>query len=105
MYPSLELIFFGIKKLIPLDHLYHYLIPNQKTFPPKEIANYLMSNGLAENTPVFICENLTLPDEKITQTTLTQVSKQDFASLCVMVITPFTQNQKTNSNTYIGGCK
>jgi cobalt-precorrin-7 (C5)-methyltransferase len=97
------------KKVSLLDHTKAskgvLLFPNQKTFPPKEIANYLMSNGLAENTPVFICENLTLPDEKITQTTLTQVSKQDFAPLCVMVITPFTQNQKTNSDTCIGGGK
>ena len=62
------------------------LFPNPKTFNPKDIASFLLENGLSKNTTVFICENLTLPEEKVIETTLQDASKQDFASLCVMVI-------------------
>jgi len=62
------------------------LFPNPKTFTPKEIANFLISNGLAKGTTVFICENLTLPDEKVIRTTLEEASTQEFSPLCVMAI-------------------
>ncbi len=62
------------------------LFPNPKTFNPKDIASFLLTNGLANNTAVFICENLTLSEEKVIETTLQEAAKQDFASLCVMVI-------------------
>jgi cobalt-precorrin-7 (C5)-methyltransferase len=62
------------------------LLPDSKEFPPKEIANYLIKSGLDSQTPVFICENLTLSDEKVTASTLEGVLKLDFHALCVMVI-------------------
>lgn len=62
------------------------LLPDAKAFPPKEIANYLIQKGIDCQTPVFICENLTLSDEKVTASSLEGVLKLDFAALCVMVI-------------------
>ena len=62
------------------------LIPDSRAFPPKEIAGYLIKAGLDRKTAVFICENLTLSDEKVTASTLEEVCKLDFPSLCVMVI-------------------
>ena len=62
------------------------LLPDFKEFPPKEIANFLIKSGLDSQTPVFICENLTLSDEKVTASTLEGVLKLDFHALCVMVI-------------------
>ncbi len=62
------------------------LLPDAKAFPPKEIANYLIQSGIDRQTPVFICENLTLSDEKVTASSLEGVLKLDFAALCVMVI-------------------
>ena len=62
------------------------ILPDPKAFSPKDIASYLLKNGEDKDLPVFICENITLPDEKITSTTLAKVSKQTFGSLCVMVI-------------------
>lgn len=62
------------------------LFPNSKIFTPKDIACFLITNGLPNKTPVFICENLTLTNEKVIQTTLAEASKHEFDSLCVMVI-------------------
>ena len=62
------------------------ILPDSKAFSPKDIASYLLNNGAEKDLPVFVCENLTLTDEKITSSTLAKVSKQTFGSLCVMVI-------------------
>ena len=62
------------------------LLPDSRVFSPKEIASFLIKAGLDKKTPVFICENLTLDDEKVTSSSLEQVSQQTFRPLCVMVI-------------------
>ncbi len=62
------------------------LLPNPQGFSPKDIANFLIEAGLDKKTPVYICENITLENEKITSSTLGQISEQSFGSLCVMVI-------------------
>ena len=62
------------------------VLPDPKSFAPKDIASYLIKAGVAKDTPVYVCENLTLPEEKIISSTLEGVSKQTFGSLCVMVI-------------------
>jgi len=62
------------------------LLPDPKAFAPREIASFLVKSGLDKETPVFVCERLTLSDERITESTLEQVSKRDFDALCVMVI-------------------
>ena len=50
------------------------LLPDAKAFSPKEIAAYLTKVGINLKTSVFICENLTLSDEKITQSSLEGIS-------------------------------
>jgi cobalt-precorrin-7 (C5)-methyltransferase len=62
------------------------LLPDPKSFHPREIASFLIKAGLDKATPVFVCEQLTLDDEKVVESTLEQVSKRDFDALCVMVI-------------------
>ena len=62
------------------------LLPNSKTFSPKEIANFLVKAGLNQKTQVYICENITLENEKVTSISLQEVSTQAFGALCVMVI-------------------
>ncbi len=64
------------------------LLPDSRAFPPKEISNYLIKEGLDKKTQVYICENLTLSNEKITSSTLEEAVKLDFSALCVMVIKP-----------------
>jgi precorrin-6B methylase 1 len=62
------------------------LLPDERAFLPKEIATLLLNAAVEKQTPVFVCENLTLPNEKVTSSNLAEVSKQAFGSLCVMVI-------------------
>jgi cobalt-precorrin-7 (C5)-methyltransferase len=62
------------------------LLPNQRGFAPKDIAAFLIKVDTDKHTPVYICENITLENEKVTSTSLGQVVNQSFSSLCVMVI-------------------
>jgi cobalt-precorrin-7 (C5)-methyltransferase len=62
------------------------LLPDPKAFPPREIASFLVKSGLDKETPVFVCECLTLRDERVVESTLERVSTLDFNALCVMVI-------------------
>jgi cobalt-precorrin-7 (C5)-methyltransferase len=62
------------------------LLPDARAFPPKEIANFLLNAKIPKETPAYVCENLTLPEEKVFPGSLAEVSKLDFGALSVMVI-------------------
>ncbi len=62
------------------------VLPSVRAFAPKDIASYLITAGLDRDTPVYVCENLTLDTERITVSSLGNVAEQTFGSLCVMVI-------------------
>jgi cobalt-precorrin-7 (C5)-methyltransferase len=62
------------------------LLPDAQNFSPKNIAAHLIRTGADKQTPVYICENLTLENEKITSTNLGEARGQTFGSLSVMVI-------------------
>jgi cobalt-precorrin-7 (C5)-methyltransferase len=68
-----------------------FLLPDAKDFSPSDIAMFLLKQGIDEKTEVFVCENLTLNDEKVTRNTLLGIAKTAFGSLCVMVIKPSPQ--------------
>lgn len=52
----------------------------------KDMAQFLIDNGLNENRKVAICERLSYDDEKIIFSTLKDVSTSNFTYMCVMVI-------------------
>ena len=62
------------------------LLPDSRGFAPKDIASYLISAGVNSETQSFVCENLTLENEKITSASLEQISQLSFGALSVMVI-------------------
>ena len=62
------------------------LLPDPKAFAPRDIASFLIEAGLDKKTPVFVCERLTLSDERVVESTLEQAATLDFDALCVMVI-------------------
>lgn len=62
------------------------LLPDSRAFAPKDIASFLIKTGIDKKTPVYVCENTTLQNEKVTSSTLDGVVGQTFGSLCVMVI-------------------
>lgn len=62
------------------------LLPDPKAFSPCEVAKFLINNGIDEETPAFVCENLTFNDERVVASTLKKILKITFGPLCVMVI-------------------
>jgi cobalt-precorrin-7 (C5)-methyltransferase len=64
------------------------LLPGAKRFSPVLVSKFLINEGVDPDTPTFVCENLTLNDERVFRSTLSEVSKASFCSLCVMVIKP-----------------
>jgi cobalt-precorrin-7 (C5)-methyltransferase len=64
------------------------VLPDMRGFTPKDIADYLIKAGLNKNTSVYICENLTLPNEEVVSASLSEMGGHVFGSLCIMVIKP-----------------
>lgn len=62
------------------------VLPDQKAFTSENIADFLVKSGLDKKTPVYVCENLTLSEEKVTATRLGKMTGLVFGSLCIMVI-------------------
>ena len=62
------------------------LLPDAKNFAPKDIAALLIETGADRQTSVYVCENLTLENERITSTSLEETQGLTFGSLSVMVI-------------------
>jgi len=52
----------------------------------KDMAKFLIDNGISKNRQAIICERLSYPDEKIVKATLEEISKSDFTYMCVMII-------------------
>jgi len=64
------------------------ILPDPKVFTPSDIAKFLISESVDEETPVFICENLTLDEERIFSSSLKEITSLNFSSLCIMVVKP-----------------
>jgi cobalt-precorrin-7 (C5)-methyltransferase len=58
-------------------------LPSRST---KDMAQFLLDNGVKPQRKVAICERLSYEDEKLVTSTLEEVSKSDFTYMCVMVI-------------------
>lgn len=52
----------------------------------KDMARFLLTNGVDEDRKVTICEKLSYEEEKIVTTSLKEVMNTDFSYMCVMVI-------------------
>ena len=52
----------------------------------KDMAKFLLNNGMNPNRKVIICEKLSYDNEKIVNSTLKEVVNSDFTYMCVMII-------------------
>lgn len=59
------------------------ILPN---FNVREVAEFLMDNGVDSGREVAICEKLSYPDERVVKMPLKDVLGNDFSYMCVMVI-------------------
>jgi cobalt-precorrin-7 (C5)-methyltransferase len=62
------------------------LLPDPKSFSPCDIARFLIGEGVDRETPVSVCENLTLGNERTVTSTLDGILEQNFDLLCVMTV-------------------
>ena len=58
-------------------------IPSKKV---RDMAQFLLDNGVDEHREVVVCERLSYDDEKIVQSTLKDIANSDFTYMCIMVI-------------------
>ena len=61
------------------------LLPRPYDFMPRDIANFLIKHGIDASLKVTIFENLTLKDERKTETALREL-KGEFSDLSIIVI-------------------
>ncbi|WP_407392363.1 cobalt-precorrin-7 (C(5))-methyltransferase [Methanobrevibacter sp.] len=58
-------------------------LPSRKV---KDMAQFLLDNGVEEDRQVVVCERLSYPDEKIVSSTLKEIAQSEFTYMCIMVI-------------------
>ena len=58
-------------------------LPSRKV---KDMAQFLLDNGVEENRKVVVCERLSYPDERIVESTLKEIAESEFTYMCIMVI-------------------
>lgn len=64
----------------------HLLALTNETQVPRQTAAYLLDHGLPADTPVLVCEYMTMEDEKLYPTTLGAVKDTDYRLTSVMVV-------------------
>lgn len=58
-------------------------LPSKKV---KDMAQFLLDNGVDEHREVVVCERLSYDDEKIVRSTLKDIANSEFTYMCIMVI-------------------
>jgi cobalt-precorrin-7 (C5)-methyltransferase len=58
-------------------------LPSRKV---RDMAQFLLDNGVDENRKVVVCERLSYDDEKIVASTLKDIANSEFTYMCIMVI-------------------
>ena len=60
-------------------------LPSRKV---RDMAQFLLDNGVESDRKVTVCERLSYPDEKIVTTTLDEIASSEFTYMCIIVIYP-----------------
>lgn len=58
-------------------------LPSKKV---RDMAQFLLDNGVDEHREVVVCERLSYDDEKIVLSTLKDIANSEFTYMCIMVI-------------------
>ncbi len=58
-------------------------LPSRKV---KDMAQFLLDNGVEKDRKVTVCERLSYPDERIVNATLEDIANSEFTYMCIMVI-------------------
>jgi cobalt-precorrin-7 (C5)-methyltransferase len=60
-------------------------LPSRKV---RDMAQFLLDNGVEPDRKVTVCERLSYPDEKIVAATLNDIANSEFTYMCIIVIYP-----------------
>ena len=60
-------------------------LPSRKV---KDMAQFLLDNGVEPTRKVVVCERLSYPDERIVEATLNDIANSEFTYMCIIVIYP-----------------
>ena len=60
-------------------------LPSRKV---KDMAQFLLDNGVEADREVTVCERLSYPDERIVSATLKDIADSEFTYMCIIVIKP-----------------
>lgn len=58
-------------------------LPSRKV---KDMAQFLLDNGVDPDRKVVVCERLSYPDEKIVEANLKDIAQSEFTYMCIIVI-------------------
>ena len=58
-------------------------LPSRKV---KDMAQFLLDNGVEADRKVVVCERLSYPDERIVEATIADIAQSEFTYMCIMVI-------------------
>lgn len=58
-------------------------LPSRKV---KDMAQFLLDNGVEKDREVVVCERLSYPDEKIVSATLEDIAQSEFTYMCIILI-------------------
>lgn len=58
-------------------------LPSRKV---KDMAKFLLDNGVEPDRKVVVCERLSYPDEKIVESNLKDIAQSEFTYMCIIVI-------------------
>ena len=58
-------------------------LPSKKV---RDMAQFLLDNGVDKHREVVVCERLSYDDEKIVRSTLKDIANSEFTYMCIMVI-------------------
>ena len=62
------------------------VLPRPWDFMPKDIAKFLIDNGVSKDLEVMVCENLTLKDEKVYACKLSDLLNAEVGDLSIIII-------------------
>ena len=60
-------------------------LPSRKV---KDMAQFLLDNGIEDERKVVVCERLSYPDERIVESTLKDIAQSEFTYMCIIIIYP-----------------
>ena len=81
----IEIYFTNDKKEVINNGKTTIALPSRKV---KDMAQFLLDNGVSEDRKVVVCERLSYPNERIVESSLKDIAQSEFTYMCIIIIYP-----------------